>query len=444
VNILGPSSVSVEAAQAWARSKGAHERAVNVAPLYWSTCPRYGIPPEIAFVQAMHETAFGKFNGVVPSTYRNWAGIKTKQGGSNTSASAHQVFPSDEVGVLAHVQHLARYAGAETVHPDDFLVDPRWDVVTKFTDTVEGLGGAWAPSPIYGTRLVTLVEDLRSFANDGSWNVPATGAQLIPGVRFIPADSRHYTKGRTVAWPDLWIFHHSNGWDSLAWLTTSPNSNVSSTLLLWHDGTIRAQLVRLGDTPHTTGVYNARSLSSEWERKWPEQRDISDTQYANIADSVTKALLAERARGNPHWQGIPPRSQFGDHNDYYDTACPGNLNVDRLYELIVTRLAAATPTKPDDGNPWYLHLGDGVLAQYAYRRGFRGVVEGLAQSRFPSDPNSAALAMFGPPDEEEWRGVDGRVYQRARKMTLVYTPDNAVPWDVAALDKDAVLPERAT
>lgn len=100
-----------------------------------------------------------------------------------------------------------------------------------------------------------------------------------------------------------------------------------------------------------------------------------------------------------------------------------------------------TPAPTDDG--WRLHLGNGQEAPFPFVLGFRAFVEAQARARFPDDPNSAALAMFGPAEEYQWRGVDGRDYQRTRKVVLVYTPGNAVPWDVSILDRDAVLPERA-
>jgi len=60
------------------------------------------------------------------------------------------------------------------------------------------------------------------------------------------------------------------------------------------------------------------------------------------------------------------------------------------------------------------------MAQHAFRRGFRGVVEGLAIARYSADTNSAALSLIGEPIEEEWTGVDGNAYQRCKRVTLRY------------------------
>lgn len=134
--IFGPSTVSLAQAQAWARSRGAHQRYIDVAALYWTTAPRYGIPPEIPYAQAGKETNNGRYTGVVPASSHNWAGIKTRRGGADTDPAAHATFDSDAEGVLAHVQHLARYAGATLPAPGDDLVDPRWFLVTARAETV--------------------------------------------------------------------------------------------------------------------------------------------------------------------------------------------------------------------------------------------------------------------------------------------------------------------
>ncbi len=82
------------------------------------------------------------------------------------------------------------------------------------------------------------------------------------------------------------------------------------------------------------------------------------------------------------------------------------------------------------------------MAEFPFRRGFRGVVEGLAKQRFPADPNSAALALVGEPKEEEWQGVDGHSYQRCKRVTLHYIPGQEPPWDVIFERVGMPLPER--
>lgn len=179
----------------------------------------------------------------------------------------------------------------------------------------------------YAWFIANYATGLRSRMTDP---VPGGDTSVIP---FVAADSRHYTRGRTVAWPDIFVFHHTDGYDSLAWLTTSPNSNVSATYLLNHDGSIRAQLVKHEDTPHTTGNINPRTISFEWERKWgdPTQATITDAQYGRLAKSAARVWLIERARGNPHFAGLPSVGQFEMHKQFGNTTCPGNLDPDRVW-----------------------------------------------------------------------------------------------------------------
>ncbi|MBO8163776.1 MAG: trypsin-like peptidase domain-containing protein, partial [Brevibacillus sp.] len=111
-----------------------------------------GIRPEVAYAQAAKETAFGRFGGVVTRDHHNWCGLKTTQGGSNSDPYAHAKFPDDEVGVLAHLQHLALYAGVEVTGR---IVDPRhFSSIEGTAPTVEALGGKWAPAADYGQSIV--------------------------------------------------------------------------------------------------------------------------------------------------------------------------------------------------------------------------------------------------------------------------------------------------
>jgi N-acetylmuramoyl-L-alanine amidase len=170
--IFGTSTVSLEAAQAWARSRGAHQRFIDVAQWFWQHAPVYGIPPEIPYGLASWETNWGKYTGVVPWTHHNWGGIKTKTGWSDTDPEHHQKFANDEDGAVAVIQHLYRYGGKTALPTGETLIDPRYGLVSKFTDTVEGLGGAWAPSPTYGKNVAGRVADLVDFANNQTWEAP--------------------------------------------------------------------------------------------------------------------------------------------------------------------------------------------------------------------------------------------------------------------------------
>lgn len=157
-HIAGQAQATVEQAQEWASHKKAAQAFIDVAPIYWRIGAELGIRPEVGYAQAAKETGFGRFGGVISRGFHNWCGLKVTKGGDNTDPAAHARFPSDEVGVLAHLQHLALYAGVEV---QGEIVDPRhFPSVRGTAKTVESLGGKWAPATDYGKEIVDLLAGL--------------------------------------------------------------------------------------------------------------------------------------------------------------------------------------------------------------------------------------------------------------------------------------------
>ncbi|UFJ39300.1 glucosaminidase domain-containing protein [Brevibacillus humidisoli] len=174
--IAGPALATVEQARQWAQSRSAAQAFIEVAAIYWRLGTDIGIRPEVAYAQSAKETAFGRFGGVVDRSFHNWCGLKTTEGGSSSDPNAHARFPDDETGVLAHMQHLALYAGVEVTGP---IVDPRhFSFLRGTAETVEALGGKWAPSADYGQSIV------RDYL---------TGL-LATQVPAPPADNRHWAQ----------------------------------------------------------------------------------------------------------------------------------------------------------------------------------------------------------------------------------------------------------
>jgi hypothetical protein len=405
MKILGPSLVTLEQARAWAAAKGAHQRFVSVAWHYWDKCPRYGIPAELAYAQAAHETNWGKYTGIVPSTFHNWCGLKTKQGGSNTSATAHQKFDDDATGVLAHTQHLARYAGAQRVVEGDALVDPRWEKVTQFTDTVEGLGGplSWAPNPAYGLGLVELTDDLRAFAQGGGGGVPM--AAQIPGFIWYPADSDHYDVGRTEKIRGG-AQHYTAGTNSLDWLAKTSTPPVSVHFLVKHNPTMEDrghQLVKIEDTAWTTAFANPYTVAIEYEHDG--KQSIPDIAYEVLAQTwadITKYVFdhqlgnIQKIAGHKEWVNNPK------------LICPDGIDVERIDARVDAILQAPPPT-----------------SQYFDETGFT-VGGGFLQFW----KSQGGLTIFGYPITEEFteKGHTVQYFERAR---FEHHPNtNPTLWDV--------------
>lgn len=135
--------------------KDFNEDALKLGIYYSIFGEYYGIRGDIAFAQAMHETDYLRFTGIVQPDQNNFAGIGAT-GPDNPGAS----FATPKEGVLAHLQHLFAYASTDAL-PDEYpLVDPRFDLVTRgsapnWTD----LNGKWAvPGDNYGQSILNIYE----------------------------------------------------------------------------------------------------------------------------------------------------------------------------------------------------------------------------------------------------------------------------------------------
>lgn len=152
--ILGPAQATIEQVQEWARSRGAHQRFVDIAPSYWRYGTLFGIRPEVLYCQAGKETAFGRYTGAVRPEQNNWAGIKTRDAKGDRPED-HESFPTPDDGVRAHFNHMGAYVGLAPIgepHGRYHVVRSLpWAGTIRY---VEELGGKWAPNPDYGRSIV--------------------------------------------------------------------------------------------------------------------------------------------------------------------------------------------------------------------------------------------------------------------------------------------------
>lgn len=328
---------------------------------------------------------------------------------------------------------------------------------TALDSIIDGIGRVDKPGYAYQTQnAITIADVVRIWAPAEDANDPEGYAWFIfnvvlglrsrmvvpihggdsPLVAWHPADSRHFTAGRTVTWPDWLVQHHTDGWDSITWLSTSPASNVSATYLTNPDGSLRAQLVRHGDTPHTNAGYNHRTLTIEWERYWtdPARRQhangVPADIYRRMAESWTHVVLVERGRGNPNFAGIPARQQLKPHNEISSSACPTNLDIGRLYEDLARQLEGIG--KP--GIPPGMRLFE-ATGRFMYG-GFRSFYEDLEKI----DPALPLRVIGYPTTDEGWATVAGeqRRVQFGQRGVLVWNRDARAPWDVTLMHRDEI------
>lgn len=176
--INGLPKVTLEQAQLWAAGREAHQRFIDIAPLYWVYGEKTGMRPEILYAQAAMETGFGRYGNKLPPESNNWAGIKV--GDSNEdNPEDHQSFETPEDGVRAHYNHMAAYVGLPP------LGEPhaRFHVVARQTWAgsvlfVEDLSGKWAPQLDYHVYILTQLDQMyktktESGDNNDQQNNPA-------------------------------------------------------------------------------------------------------------------------------------------------------------------------------------------------------------------------------------------------------------------------------
>lgn len=152
--IIGKPQALVAQAQQWARRNQAHQRFIDVAPVYWLYGQLTGIRPEVLYAQSANETAYGRYGGIVTPDQNNWAGIKVKNPVGDRRED-HETFATPDDGVRGHFNHMCAYVGLEPIGEPH----PRYDVVKSMpwagtVRHVEELSGKWAPGAAYGSGLV--------------------------------------------------------------------------------------------------------------------------------------------------------------------------------------------------------------------------------------------------------------------------------------------------
>ena len=169
VAIMGAARLSAPQLAAWfTRRPGALEayRASvpleTLAQIYVEEGAAEGVAGDVAFVQAVVETGWFRFQGLVGPRHNNFAGL-----GATDERPAPDTFPDARTGVRAQIQHLRAYADASAVacespplgHP---CADPRFHLVTpkgRARSWNAMGGGNWAASPAYSRAILRLYRE---------------------------------------------------------------------------------------------------------------------------------------------------------------------------------------------------------------------------------------------------------------------------------------------
>ncbi|HYF93754.1 MAG TPA: N-acetylmuramoyl-L-alanine amidase [Symbiobacteriaceae bacterium] len=153
--IMGPAGARVE--QMEARTFRVNPAAPRVAALYLSLGRALGVRGDLAYAQALHETNWFRYGGLVRPEQNNYAGLGAA-GPGQPGAS----FATPEEGVLAHLQHLYAYAATAPLPAGMPRVDTRFDLVRRGSAPFLGdLNGRWAvPGDTYGQSIDRLLGEI--------------------------------------------------------------------------------------------------------------------------------------------------------------------------------------------------------------------------------------------------------------------------------------------
>ena len=138
--------------------QGNRDQVVRLANYYVEEAAEEGINSDVAFVQMCLETGFLRFGGLVTPEMNNFCGL-----GAIDETKRGEWFPTEQLGVRAHIQHLHAYGTTGQLKGE--LVDNRYKYVNprgKSPD-VFGLAGTWAADKAYGQKLWTLLTALDKF-----------------------------------------------------------------------------------------------------------------------------------------------------------------------------------------------------------------------------------------------------------------------------------------
>jgi len=139
----------------------------EIVASYYKEAGREGIRPDVALCQALKETGFFAYGGDVLPSQNNFCGL-----GATGNKVKGAAFPTAQIGVRAHIQHLLAYAS--TKRPQEKIVDPRYELLIQSRPDLygkikywTGLNGNWAvPGTTYGQDILNLWQQAQ--APDGS------------------------------------------------------------------------------------------------------------------------------------------------------------------------------------------------------------------------------------------------------------------------------------
>ena len=142
--------------------KGGAATIRDFCQIYYEEAVAEGIKAEVAFVQAMKETGWLQFTGVVKAEQYNFAGM-----GATGNSVSGESFKDVREGVRAQIQHLTAYGSTKSLNQT--CVDNRFKYVERGSAIyVEWLSipnnpkkKGWAAAKGYGVDIVKMIQKLK-------------------------------------------------------------------------------------------------------------------------------------------------------------------------------------------------------------------------------------------------------------------------------------------
>ncbi|MGL5152465.1 MAG: SH3 domain-containing protein [Clostridium sp.] len=168
-SIIGKSEVTKEGFKAYLRD---HSKKYNVSykltvsmeqfvDLAYKEAEIEGVRGDMVVAQAIWETGYFQYGGIVAPEDNNFAGI-----GATGNGNEREKFPSAQIGLRAQVQHLKAYASKDPLKQD--CVDPRYHLVNKGSaPSLEELAGKWAVPGYDTSKYGSLAEAAKNNATYG-------------------------------------------------------------------------------------------------------------------------------------------------------------------------------------------------------------------------------------------------------------------------------------
>jgi hypothetical protein len=158
--IMGRGALTQTQLESFLRTENpqALKRFSTIAKMYLEEAAAEGVNADVAFIQALLETNFFRFDRGVSVLQNNFAGLRSI--GSPSAAT----FASARIGVRAHIQQLKAYANQEALTQP--IVSPRFRFVQRGSaPTVKALSTRWSTDPQYGDKILAILSRLYSLSS---------------------------------------------------------------------------------------------------------------------------------------------------------------------------------------------------------------------------------------------------------------------------------------